>query len=301
MIQEKFIDVQTISEIHELWGCGKPRHPLVTVIDLTKYQFRGNRNGLIYRLNFYTIFCKKFDGVLGYGRSYYDFSEGSLMFTAPGQATTPISTPTLEEGWALFFHPDLIHHSQLGKNIGQYSFFNYESNEALHVSEEEKLALLDCVRKIEREYGQNVDKHTQTLIQNNIEMLLNYCSRFYDRQFYTREKVNIDVVQAFERLLKDHFAQDTLINSGLPGVKSFAEQLHLSPNYLSDLLQKFTGKTTQEHIHLHLIDKAKALLWSTGLSVSEIAYTLGFENPPHFTRLFKQKTGHSPSEYRSLN
>ena len=300
-MQEKFIDVHSIGEIHKLWGCGKPRHPLVTVIDLTKHQFLGDRNGLIYRLDFYTIFCKKFDGMLGYGRSYYDFSEGSLMFTAPGQATTPISTPTLEEGWALFFHPDLIHHSPLGKNIGQYSFFNYESNEALHVSEDEKLALLDCVKKIEQEYGQNVDKHTQTLIQNNIEMLLNYCSRFYDRQFYTREKVNTDVVQAFEKLLKDHFAQDTLINSGLPGVKIFAEQLHLSPNYRSDLLQNFTGKTTQEHIHLQLIDKAKSLLWSTDKSVSEIAYTLGFENPPHFTRLFKQKTGYSPSGYRNVN
>src|ERR1700712_1765902 len=202
MMQEKFIDVQTMSEIHELWGCGKPRHPLVTVIDLTKYHFRGERNGLSYRLNFYTIFCKKFSGVLGYGRSYYDFNEGSLMFTAPGQATTPVSAPTPEEGWALFFHSDLIHHSALGKTIGQYSFFNYESNEALHVSEEEKLTLLDCIRKIEQEYGQHIDKHTQILIQNNIEMLLNYCSRFYDRQFFTHEKVNTDVLQAFEKLLK---------------------------------------------------------------------------------------------------
>src|ERR1700710_532982 len=268
MMQEKYIDVQTISEVHALWGCGKPRHPLVTVIDLTKYQFRGDRNGLSYRLDFYTIFCKKFSGVLGYGRAYYYFFEGSLMFTAPGQATTPVTTPTPEEGWALFFHPDLIHHSPLGQKMGQYTFFNYESNEALHVSEEEKLALLDCVKKIEREYANNVDKHTQTLIQNNIELLLNYCSRFYDRQFYTREKTNTDVVQAFEKLLKDHFAQDSLINSGLPGVKHFAEQLHLSPNYLSDLLQKFTGKTTQEHIHLQLIDKAKSLLLSTGKSVS---------------------------------
>lgn len=299
-MQDKYIDVQTISEVHDLWGCGKPRHPLVTVIDLTKYHFCGDRNGLSYRLNFYTIFCKKFSGALGYGRSYYDFSEGSLMFTAPGQVTTPISAPSLEEGWALFFHPDLIHHSPFSQKMGQYSFFNYESNEALHVSEEEKLALFECVRKIEQECGQNVDKHTQTLIQNNIELLLNYCSRFYDRQFYTRAKVNTDVVQAFEKLLKDHYAQDTLINSGLPGVKSFADQLHLSPNYLSDLLQKFTGKTTQEHIHLQLIDKAKALLLSTGKSVSEIAYTLGFENPPHFTRLFKQKTGYSPSGYRNL-
>lgn len=301
MMQEKFIDVKTIGEVHELWGCGKPRHPLVTIIDLTKHHFRGDRSGLSYRLDFYTIFCKKFSGVLRYGRSYYDFSEGSLMFTAPGQATTPVSAPSPEEGWALFFHPDLIYHSPLGQKMGQYSFFNYESNEALHVSEEEKLALLGCIKKIEQEYGQNVDKHTQTLIQNNIEMLLNYCSRFYDRQFYTRAKVSTDTVQAFERLLKEHFAQDTLIDSGLPGVKRFAGQLNLSPNYLSDLLQKFTGKTTQEHIHLQLIDKAKALLWSTGKSVSEIAYMLGFENPPHFTRLFKQKTGYSPSDYRNLN
>ncbi|MBB5620301.1 AraC-like DNA-binding protein [Pedobacter cryoconitis] len=301
MMEQKYIDIQTIGEVHELWGCGKPRHPLVTVIDLTKYHFLGDRNGLSYRLNFYTIFCKKFKGVLRYGRSHYDFSEGSLMFTAPGQATTPISALSLEEGWALFFHPDLIHHFPLSQKMAQYTFFNYESNEALHVSEEEKLALLDCVKKIEKECGQNVDKHTQTLIQNNIELLLNYCSRFYDRQFYTREKVNVDVVQAFERLLKDHLAKDSLINSGLPGVKFFAGQLNLSPNYLSDLLQKFTGKTTQEHIHLQLINKAKSLLWSTGMSVSEIAYTLGFEHPPHFTRLFRQKTGYSPSVYRKLN
>lgn len=301
MMEQKYIDIQTIGEVHELWGCGKPRHPLVTVIDLTKYHFLGDRNGLSYRLNFYTIFCKKFKGVLRYGRSYYDFSEGSLMFTAPGQATTPISALSLEEGWALFFHPDLIHHFPLSQKMAQYTFFNYESNEALHVSEEEKLALLDCVKKIEKECGQNVDKHTQTLIQNNIELLLNYCSRFYDRQFYTREKVNVDVVQAFERLLKDHLAKDSLINSGLPGVKFFAGQLNLSPNYLSDLLQKFTGKTTQEHIHLQLINKAKSLLWSTGMSVSEIAYTLGFEHPSHFTRLFRQKTGYSPSVYRKLN
>lgn len=301
MMQTRYIDVRSVSEIHELWGCGKPRHPLITVVDLAKHQFQGKRDGLAYRLDFYTIFCKKFNGVLGYGRSYYDFSEGSLMFTAPGQVTTPVSAPTPEEGWALFFHPDLIHHSSLSKKIGQYTFFNYELKEALHVSEEEKLMLFGCVKKIEQEYSQFIDKHTQILIQNNIEMLLNYCSRFYDRQFYTREKINTDVVQAFEKLLKEHFAQDTLINSGLPGVKKFAEQLNLSSNYLSDLLQKFTGKTTQEHIHLQLIDKAKTLLWSTSMSVSEIAYTLGFENPPHFTRLFKQKTGYSPTKFRCLN
>jgi AraC family transcriptional activator of pobA len=158
--------------------------------------------------------------------------------------------------------------SALGRKIKDYSFFNYEANEALHVSEEEKKTLAVVIENIKKEYAQNIDKHTQTLIQSNIELLLNYCSRFYDRQFYTREKVNSDVVQAFEKLLKGYFAQDTLINSGLPNVSYFAGKLNLSPNYLSDLLHKFTGKSTEEHIHLQLVDKAKTLLWSTQRSVS---------------------------------
>jgi AraC-like DNA-binding protein len=183
----------------------------------------------------------------------------------------------------------------------QYSIFHYEVNEALHISEEERLVIKDCVDKIAREYMQSIDKHTQSLIVSNIELLLNYCNRFYDRQFYTRAKVNTDIVQRFESLLKDYFSQQTLIETGLPAVTWFASKLNLSPSYLSDLLQKFTGKSTVEHIHLELVEKAKSLLWGTENSISEIAYELGFEHPSHFTKVFKAKTGKSPSGYRNLN
>jgi AraC-like DNA-binding protein len=207
----------------------------------------------------------------------------------------------VDEGWALFVHPDLFHGTDLGQKIHQYSFFNYEVNEALHISEDEQSILKDCTARIQREYSQNIDKHSQGLIVNNIELLLNYCTRFYDRQFFTRAKVSTDTVQQFEKLLKDYFSSDTLIETGLPTVTWFASRLNLSPNYLTDLLQKFTGKTTLEHIHLELIDRARSLLWSTDASISEIAYKLGFEHPSHFTRLFRSKTGKSPSEYRLLH
>ena len=298
---QSYVDIDSISELHEFYGVGKPRHPLITVIDLTNNQINRPKEALNYRLGFYTIFCKKFTGTLKYGRSYYDFSEGSLMFTAPGQIVSPSPEIHVEEGWGLFFHPDLVNSGALGRKMSDYTFFHYEANEALHVSEEEKNILAMCIQSIRKEYLQSIDKHTNGLIQLNIELLLNYCSRFYDRQFYTRTKVNTDVVQAFEKLIKDYFAQETLIDTRLPNVGYFASRMNLSPNYLSDLLQRFTGKTTQEYIHLALVDKAKSLLWSTQKSVSEIAYTLGFEHPSHFTRLFKSKTGYAPSDYRHLN
>ncbi len=298
---DKYIDLQSISDLHKLVKYAPPKHPLISVIDHADFYARRPKTDGIYRFGFYTISCKKFEGLLKYGKGYYDFSEGSLLFTAPGQTITPGPDVTVDEGWALFIHPDLIYGTDLGKKIHQYSFFNYETNEALHISEEEKLIIKDCVAKIEKEYSQNIDKHSQGLIVSNIELLLNYCNRFYDRQFYTRAKVNSDVVQQFENLLKEYFSQGTLIEAGLPNVKYFASLLNLSPNYLSDLLNKFTGKTTQEHIHLALIDKAKSLLWGTNDSISEIAYGLGFEHPSHFTKIFKSKTGKSPSEYRHLN
>lgn len=298
---EKYLDIESISDLHQLYNAEKPKHPLVTVIDLAARQFKRPAKGTVYRIGLYSIFCKKFSGTMRYGRSYYDFSEGSLMFTAAGQVTAPTTSPPPEEGWGLFFHPDLLHGSLLGRKIRDYSFFNYEANEALHISEEEKLILLECVRNIEREYIRGIDEHTQSLIQSNIELLLNYCQRFYQRQFYTRVKVNTDVVQQFEQLLVNYFAQETLIESGVPNVGYFATALNLSPNYLSDLLHRFTGKTTLEHIHLALIEKAKNLLLGTGKSISEVAYNLGFEHPSHFTRLFKTKTGYSPSDYKHLN
>ncbi|TDQ11036.1 helix-turn-helix domain-containing protein [Pedobacter metabolipauper] len=297
----KYHDLQSISDLHKLVNYSPPKHPLISVIDHKDFYAKRPAEEALYRFGFYTISCKKMEGMLKYGKGYYDFSEGSLLFTAPDQVIAPGLDVTVEEGWALFIHPDLIHGTDLAKKMHQYSFFNYEANEALHISEEEKLTIEDGIAKIEREYSQNIDKHSQGLIVSNIELLLNYCNRFYDRQFYTRAKVNSDVVQQFEKLLNDYFSQSSLIDVGLPNVKYFASQLHLSPNYLTDLLNKFTGKSTQEHIHHALIDKAKTLLWSTDHTISEIAYGLGFDHPSHFTKIFKSKTGKSPSEYRHLN
>jgi len=298
---DKYIDLESISDMHQLMQHAAPKHPLVSLIDHSDFYEMRPKMEAIYRFGFYTISCKRFEGVLKYGRGNYDFNKGSLMFTAPGQVIAPGPVVTVDEGWALFVHPDLFHGTDLGRKIHQYSFFNYEVNEALHISEEEHLILKDCTGKIQKEYSQNIDKHTQGLIVSNIELLLNYCNRFYDRQFYTRVKINTDVVQQFEKLLKDYFSQDTLIETGLPNVTWFASRLNLSPNYLSDLLQKFTGKSTLEHIHLEVIDRARTLLWSTDASISEIAYQLGFEHPSHFTKIFKTKTGKSPSAYRNLN
>lgn len=236
---------------------------------------------------------------MNYGRSFYDFDEGSLMFTAPNQIISPSQELHVREGWGVFFHPDLLNGSALARKIHNYSFFNYDAHEALHISDDEKMLLLDCVTKIKREYSQNVDRHTQGLIVDNLQLLLNYCDRFYDRQFLTREKVSHDLVGKFETLLIDFFSKDSLIESGLPDVKYFSSLLNLSPYYLSDLLNKYTGKTTLEHIHLQLIDKAKTLLLGTNDSVSEVAYNLGFEHPSHFTKLFKNRTGLAPKEFRS--
>lgn len=300
-MQNRYVDINTISELHAFYGCGKPQHPLITVIDLLAV----NRehiptDGSFYRLGCYSIFCKQFKGLLKYGRSHYDFSEGSLMFTAPHQVTATSRDIQIEEGWGLFFHPDLINNSPLGRKINDYSFFHYDVNEALHLSEEEKRTIGECVNNIKKEYAQNIDKHTQGLIQSNLELLLNYCNRFYDRQFFTRAHISNDTVERFEHLLKDYFSQDSLIEAGLPDVKYFATRLHLSPNYLSDLLNKYTGKTTQEHIHLQLVDRAKTLLWSSDKPISEIAYDLGFEHPSHFTKIFRNKTGQSPKAFRTI-
>jgi AraC-like DNA-binding protein len=298
---DKFTDIGSISDMHRLMQYPPPKHPLISLVDHANFYELRPRVEAVYRFGFYTISCKRFEGILRYGRGSYDFDKGSLMFTAPGQVIAAGPDVTVDEGWALFVHPDLFHGTDLGQKIHQYSFFNYEVNEALHISEDEQSILKDCTSRIQREYSQNIDKHSQGLIVNNIELLFNYCTRFYDRQFFTRAKVSTDTVQQFEKLLKDYFSQDTLIETGLPHVTWFASRLNLSPNYLTDLLQKFTGKTTLEHIHLELIDRARSLLWSTDASVSEIAYKLGFEHPSHFTRLFKTKTGKSPSEYRLLH
>lgn len=300
---KNIIRIESISELHQRLGFSKPKHPLISVIDLTKINsvISKNTEERSIELGFYSISLNKITGQLKYGRGYYDFEEGALVFVAPNQVFTFSPDLQIEEGRALYFHPDLINSSGLGQNINSYTFFNYDVNEALHISEEERSVINDCIVKIEKEYSQNIDQYTQGLIVSNLELLLNYCSRFYGRQFYTREKVSNDVVQKFEKLLIAYFSKDNLIDVGLPDVKYFAANLNLSPNYLSDLLIKYTGKSTHEHIHLQLVEKAKSLLWGTEHTVSEIAFALGFEYPSHFTKIFKTKTGISPSEYRRFN
>ncbi|MBB6273865.1 AraC-like DNA-binding protein [Pedobacter cryoconitis] len=301
-MSNKYVDIESISDLHNFYAYAKPKHPLITLIDLKQIDMNNRpKDGMLYRLGFYSIFFKTGKGILKYGKSNYDFDEGSLMFTAPYQVISPHVDLSLEEGWGLFFHPDILNRKELGSRISEYSFFQYDSNEALHISDEEKELIKVCVENIKREYSQNIDKHTLQLILSNIELLLNYCNRFYDRQFFTRAKISNDIVQRFEKSLKEYFAQDTLIKAGLPDVKYFAAKLNLSANYLSDLLNKYTGKTTQEHIHLKLVDKAKSLLWGSEMSISEIAYELGFEHPSHFTKLFKSKIGQTPKAFRNLN
>lgn len=298
-MQNPVIDIRSIPQLTALYGAPSPRHPLITMIDLADYGIDSGKRDASYRLDLYTIYFKNTRGSMKYGRANYDFTEGSVMFTAPGQVITPDPAGPAGSGWGLFFHSDLVHPSPLGRKMGDYSFFQYQANEALHVSKQERSVLEVCLGNISKEYLQHIDKHTAVLIRSNLELLLNYCARFYDRQFYTREKVNADIVQQFEVLLDDYFGGDNVVETGLPVVGYFADRLNLSPNYLTDVLHRFTGKGTLDHIHAYVVDRAKNLLCGTGKPVSEIAYELGFTYPSQFTRLFKNTTGQSPSDYRS--
>ncbi|TLV04125.1 helix-turn-helix domain-containing protein [Dyadobacter luticola] len=296
----EYVDIKSISELHRFFNYEKPLHPLISVVDLAKVDRSQRKPDMLYRLNMYSVACKQIEGSFKYGRTNYDFSEGTLMFTAPYQVLNP-GLENKVQGWGIYIHPDFLNASSKGTKLTEYSFFGYDVHEALHISEAERNVLQDCVRNIEREISMNLDTHSHNLILTNLELLLSYCSRFYDRQFLTRQHASNDIVEKFDRLLHDYFAKDSLIDSGVPDVGYFASNLSLSANYLTDLLKKYTGKSTLEHIHLKLVDKAKSMLWSTEKSVSEIAYDLGFEHPSHFTKLFKNKTGTSPKEFRNLN
>jgi AraC-like DNA-binding protein len=243
-------------------------------------------------------------GDLRYGKNTYDYQEGTLVFIGPGQVVTVDNAGEAYQpkGYALVFHPDLIHGTTLGKQVHDYSFFGYQSNEALHVSERERKIVLDCFGKIEYELDHAIDKHSKKLIVDNIELFLNYCVRFYDRQFITRDNVHQGILERFEKLLNDFFTSAKPQTVGLPSVAYCAGELSLSANYFGDLIKKETGKSVQEYIQMKVIDVAKERIFDLGKSVSEIAYELGFKYPQHFTRLFKQKVGSTPKEYRrSLN
>lgn len=275
-------------------------HPLVSVVHLDKAAPRQLRR---MRYEFYTIFLKQiYCGDLRYGLGNYDYEEGTLIFLAPGQVIGQNSKEFYQpQGIALVFHSDFIAGTSLGKNIGDYNFFSYSVNEALHLSEQERNVILDCISKIEYELHCAIDRHSKQLIVSNIELFLNYCTRFYDRQFITRDNANKGILEKFEDTLKSYFLSDKPDTIGLPAVAYCAEELNLSPNYFGDLIKKETGKTAQEYIQTKIIEVAKERMHDYKKSITEIAYDLGFKYPQHFTRLFKQKTGVTPNEYRNLN
>jgi AraC-like DNA-binding protein len=297
----------TISEYNQLAG-QETFHPLVSVIDFSTLNIpdaEGRRELLRqFSLGFYAVFLKNGNYCnIHYGRNNYDYQEGTLVFIAPEQVVkieyTADGPPS---GYALLFHPDLVRGTALGNIMKDYSFFSYSAHEALHLSEREKQIVVECFQKIDFELQQAIDKHSKRLIVSNIELFLNYCVRFYDRQFITREIPNSSVLERFEQLLTEYFQSEKPLETGLPGVSHFADQLHLSANYFGDLVKKETGKAAQEYIHAKLIDVAKEKMFDHRKSVSEIAYELGFKYPQHFTRFFKQHVGATPNDYRgSMN
>jgi AraC-like DNA-binding protein len=278
-------------------------HPLVAVVDFSKTTDHIEEETRI-TTDFYSVMFKNYcKSSITYGRKAIDFDEGSLICMAPNQLITidnEIEPREHPMGWGLFFHPDLIRNTSLNAKMKDYSFFSYEITEALHLSEKEKQLLFECIIKIKTELKENIDDYSQTIIVSTIELLLNYCNRFYGRQFITRKATNRDILAKVEALLKQHFSVKTLPN-GLPTVKHLADAVHLSPGYLGDLLKKETGLNAQEHIHQYVIEEAKNILLNSNQSVSEIAFHLGFEYPQYFSRLFKQKTGKTPLEFRNLN
>jgi len=297
---DEIIKLDHITQFNSLRGL-ETSHPLVSVFEFSKMKLIPEARA---HYGFYCVFLKEaMCGDLKYGCNYYDYQEGTLVFIAPGQVVGIGSKPgsTMPKGWGLLFHPDLIRGTSLGRNIKEYTFFSYEANEALHLSEKERQIILDCLNKIDYELHQSIDKHSKRLIANNIELFLNYCMRFYDRQFITRSHVNKDILVRFENLLDNYLKFETAKNAGLPTVKYCADQLHLSPNYFGDLIKKETGKSALDHIQLKIIEIAKDRVFDTSKSISEIAYELGFKHPQHFSRMFKNETGFSPNEYRYNN
>lgn len=297
---DNIIKLDSISQFDALRGV-ETLHPLVNVIDFSKMKLIPEARALY---GFYCIFLKEsVCGDLKYGCNYYDYQEGTLVFIAPGQIVGIGSKPgsAMPKGRGLLFHPDLIRGTSLGQNIKKYTFFSYEANEALHLSEKERQVIMDCMDNIDHELRQSIDKHSKALISNNIELLLNYCMRYYDRQFITRGLVNKDILMRFEKLLDDYFQSDLVQTSGLPTVRYCADQLHLSANYFGDLIKKETGKSAQESIQLKVMSLAKERIFDRSKTLSEIAYELGFKSPQHFSRMFKNETGQTPNEYRSLN
>lgn len=294
---EEILKFDTVSQ-YNTFNRNETLHPLVSVVDLSKAVPRQLRR---MSYGFYVVFLKEIKcGDLKYGIRNYDYEEGTLVFLAPGQVIGSHGEDFYQpQGLALVFHADFIHGTPLGRHMNDYSFFSYTINEALHLSERERQIILDCFSKIKFELEHGVDKHSKSLIITNIALFLNYCLRFYDRQFITRDNANKGILERFETLLNDFFTSDKPQEIGLPSVVYCAGELNLSPNYFGDLIKKETGKSANEYIHLKLIDVAKERIFDVNKSVSQIAYKLGFKYPQHFTRLFKQHMGVTPLRYRN--
>ena len=298
------VRIKTISEFHQFRGLPKPEHPLISVVDYSTIKHDVDIKELSWILDFYSISIKRTSNAqIKYGQQKYDFDEGVMFFMAPGQvfSVTIDPDPSLQAkhtGWILLIHPDFLWNTSLAKSIKNYDFFDYSVNEALFLSEKEENILYQIIENIQQEYHSNIDTFSQNIIISQIETLLNYAERFYQRQFITRKVSNHKILDSLEELLDDYFRNEDLVSKGLPSVQFFADRLNVSPSYLTGLLKVLTGQSTQQHIHEKLIEKAKEKLSTTQLSVSEIAYELGFEHPQSFSKLFKSKTNVSPQEFR---
>lgn len=296
---DKILNLDSVDLYNKLYGL-ETLNPLVSVIDLNK----ATSSVDLIRFNYgiYALYLKLEKACdIKYGRQTYDYQEGTIVCFAPGQTaeTNPTTDKVQVNAHGILFHPDLLRGTSLGKSIKKYTFFSYEVNEALHLSEEERSIVMDCLKIIRMELEHGVDKHSKTLLVNHIELLLNYCMRFYERQFITRGKTNRDVLTRFENLLDEYFESTLAEQDGLPTVKYFADKLCLSSNYFGDMFKKETGKSPQEYIQEKVIELAKERISDTADTVSQIAYSLGFQYPQHFCRLFKKRVGYTPSEYRA--
>lgn len=296
---DKILNLDSVDLYNKLYGL-ETLNPLVSVIDLNK----ATSSVDLIRFNYgiYALYLKLEKACdIKYGRQTYDYQEGTIVCFAPGQTaeTNPTTDKVQVNAHGILFHPDLLRGTSLGKNIKKYTFFSYEVNEALHLSEEERSIVMDCLKIIRMELEHGVDKHSKTLLVNHIELLLNYCMRFYERQFIIRGKTNRDVLTRFENLLDEYFESTLAEQDGLPTVKYFADKLCLSSNYFGDMFKKETGKSPQEYIQEKVIELAKERISGTADTVSQIAYSLGFQYPQHFCRLFKKRVGYTPSEYRA--
>jgi len=289
----------SISELHQALGLPKPMHPLVSLVDYgtIKTDTSDISKGMI--LNFYKVSYKKnFKGKIRYGQSYYDFDEGGLSFISPQQLITAVEEEADYGGYTLLIHPDFIRSHPLGRNIKNYGFFSYSVSEALYLSDKEKEIIIGVFKNIAHELSSSIDHFSQDLLISQIEVLLNYSKRFYNRQFITRKTASNDQLSKFEELLSGYFDKEETLLTGLPTVQYLSDQMNVSPRYLSDMLRSLTGQNTQQHIHSKLMEKAKELLSTGNLSVAEIACKLGFEHPQSFNKVFKQKTKVSPIEFR---